>query len=171
MHWRPRPISNGMEKKETLDKTGIHGVLVYAYSMYLLALILGLMINFIYPSTVLSGDHSMAGMLLLVLGTLLIFWAQYTSGSTHKVREEKKDIEDITHHFKKGPYAFTRSPTYIGLGLVVAGFGLTMNSGAVFILSVAAYLVCRYVFTRKEEQILEAKYGESYRKYKKAVWF
>jgi len=107
---------------------------------------------------------------LLAAGSGIILWAQATSGSTHQMREENKD-KDITYEFNKGPYMFSRSPTHIGLGLALAGFALAINSSIMLGLAVIAFIVTRLVFIAKEEKLLIEKYGDSYRRYKKSVWF
>jgi protein-S-isoprenylcysteine O-methyltransferase Ste14 len=53
----------------------------------------------------------------------------------------------------------------------VLGFGFIMNSGLIVIGAIVAYVVTRYAYIRREEEILVERYGEAYVNYKKIVTF
>ena len=157
------------EISKKLEKIGIHGILAYSYSVYFIAMIIGIILHYSLQNDYFGNNESRVwGLWLLIAATVLIFWAQKTSAGTHKVREENKD-KNITHHFKKGPYIFSRSPTHIGLFLALIGFGQMINSLFMIALAVIAYLVSHSSFVNKQEILLEKKYSESYKDYKKSV--
>jgi len=99
---------------------------------------------------------------LIVLSSILIFWAQGTSRNLKK--------ENITKEtFCKGPYCYTRSPTHWGLFFLMIGFGIITNAIFVILTTLISFLVSRFIFLEKEERILAEKYGTPYLEYKKAV--
>ena len=100
----------------------------------------------------------------MVLSSLLILWAQTTS---HKLslKKEKLTIDD----FRRGPYRITGNPTHLGLLLLSLGYGVLINSMAVIIFTIISYFVSRYLFVKREENILKERYGDEYLNYKKSV--
>lgn len=107
---------------------------------------------------------SVIGLPLIVLASLLVLWAQRTSGSLRR-KKEPLTYDD----FKKGPYAFSRRPTNLGLFVLVVGLGFMLNSLPVVAVTAVAMLITHYVFLTREERMLEKNYGEMYVKYKKSV--
>ena len=102
---------------------------------------------------------------MLFVGPIIIYWAQATS-SNYK----KRIIKDETRSpFGLGPYRFLRSPTHFGLFILTFGFGLVINSLYSVIFTIIAYFITKLFFLKKEEKILEKKYGQVYIDYKKKV--
>jgi protein-S-isoprenylcysteine O-methyltransferase Ste14 len=67
-----------------------------------------------------------------------------------------------------GPYAWTRNPIVLSHALAVLGLGLILGSpGTIVLLLVLAVPVSGVVPT--EEQTLETRYGDAYRRYRDAV--
>ncbi len=68
-----------------------------------------------------------------------------------------------------GIYAYSRNPVYLGLCLVVAGWGLQKNSliffASAFLLGAALWRVV----IQREEAYLEKKFGDEYLRYKNRV--
>ena len=104
------------------------------------------------------------GAFLLVLGTILILWAQNTS---RHLNTENATKETFCH----GPYRFTRTPTNFGLFFLVLGFGIVANALFVILSSLVSFFIAKFVFLKKEEQLLAEKYGAPYLEYKKSVKF
>jgi protein-S-isoprenylcysteine O-methyltransferase Ste14 len=151
------------EANEYKDK--VHWVLSYSYTFYLVLFLVGVFLDSIFKKKVWASPLvAPIGLLFLLLATLLVYWAQKTSRNLKKETLTKET-------FSKGPYAFTRNPTHWGLFLLTLGFGLTINALFIVLASVISFLVTKTVFLKKEEKILERKYGEPYRAYKKAVKF
>lgn len=155
-------------EKSHINKTNlVHVVLGHSYLFYFFGLIVGFLLTALFPYT-LPEDSAAIGYTLIVVGTILTFWAQGTSRSTHEVRQGKDVVHD---HFFRGPYKFTRSPTHLGLGVMMLGLALVFNSLMLTITAVLSYFVTRYIFISKEESLLANKYGEHYLTYKKRVPF
>jgi len=104
------------------------------------------------------------GISLIFLASLFILWAQKTSRNLKKENLTKES-------FYKGPYCFTRSPTHLGLFLLMLGFGIMNSSTLIVIFSIFSFIITRLVYLQKEEKILEKKYGAPYIEYKKLVQF
>ena len=68
-----------------------------------------------------------------------------------------------------GFYRFSRNPMYLGMLLVLAGIAIWLgNFLALFFAPVFAAIMSRYYIVR-EEQILDARFGEAYRAYRQRV--
>ncbi len=155
--------SNGEYGKQ---KEEVHEVLAYSYLVYFAALISGLLLDIFFPVKIIPQSiNSTLGVFFLIFGPILIFWAQRTS---RKMSLEKKDGGNQTDFFR-GPYVFTRSPTHVGLNLLVIGFGFILNSIFLILFSIISFFITRAVFLKKEEAMLSEKYGAGYESYKKSV--
>jgi protein-S-isoprenylcysteine O-methyltransferase Ste14 len=143
----------------------IHHVLAHSYSTYFILFLVGLSLDLVFKWSVFTGDVVVfMGILLLVLGTALILWAQNTSRNLNK-QNLTKDV------FSHGPYCFTRSPTHWGLFFLMLGFGLMSNAFFVILLTILSFVLTRLIFLKKEETLLLEKYGTPYLEYKKSVKF
>lgn len=146
-----------------LKNKSVHKVLVHSYFTTLVFFLLGAGLDIIFGLKILdTGLIAPAGLLFLVAGTALIVWAQYSS---HKFNKENLNPDS----FRRGPYRYTRNPTYWGLFLVLIGFGLVWNAVFVIAFTVISLFVTKTIFLKQEEEILAGKYGEAYLEYKKSV--
>ena len=143
----------------------IHKVLAQSYVVYLLALVFGLFFSAAFPLKIFISTTLMdISSLVLLFSSMLILWAQKSS--------KKFEKENLTaNSFMKGPYRFTRNPTNIGLFVSMSFFGIIVNSVFVIIFTIIAFMLSRFIFIKKEEEILEHKYGAPYVQYKKIVKF
>jgi protein-S-isoprenylcysteine O-methyltransferase Ste14 len=102
---------------------------------------------------------------MLAQTKIAVVWAQKSSSHLAKVDEVQK------HHFHRGPYKYTRTPTHWGLFFLVLGFGLLINAFFITVLTVVSFFITKFVFIKDQENILERRYGEAYKEYKKSVKF
>ena len=70
----------------------------------------------------------------------------------------------------KGIYARVRNPIYVFGALTIAGFVIVAQRPRWLLLFVVLIPV-QLLRVRKEEQVLEAKFGDAYREYKRKTWF
>jgi len=97
---------------------------------------------------------------LLDLSSLALFWLHRTSALPFR---------PATSFVARGAYRFTRNPMYLGMTLLVTGLGLLVERLGLIAAAVAASaIIDRFVIPR-EERHLEARFGESYRHYKRRV--
>lgn len=144
-------------------KTGkeIHTTLAYSYTAYYTVVLIGLILDILMPVRLLPDTIATTiGFVLILIAPMLIIWAQSASW---KHRDGRKSENP---NFAKGPYAFLRSPTHLGLDMLVIGFGLLLNSIFIIIFWIVSFILSRFVFVKKQEQLLEEKYGDHYKRYK-----
>ena len=162
-------MGKGEQKEKIFEinqgKDKVHIVLANSYSVFFLLFLVGVFLDLIFNFKILDFSFLVSiGMVLIFLATLLILWAQKTSRNLK--------IENLTKEtFCKGPYCFTRSPTHWGLFFLMFGFGIMINAMFVIIFSIISLIFAKFVYLKKEETILEKKYGVPYTKYKKSVKF
>lgn len=145
----------------------VHRVLAHSYIIYFFLFLLGVCLDVLFQPKVffnenLSFNLSFLGVMLLLLASVLIFWAQNTSRNLNKANISKET-------FCKGPYCFTRSPTHWGLFVLMLGFGILTNAIFVILTTIVSFILTKTIFLKKEELLLEEKYGTPYTEYKKAV--
>ncbi len=144
-------------------KNKVHAALASSYSWYLLFFLLGICLDMFFPMNIVkSSILTPLGFGIAVLATLLIFWAQKSS---RKLDKENLSMET----FRKGPYKYLHHPTHMGLFLLLLGFAAMANALYLLILTVLYAVFAKLFFFRKQDSILEAKYGEHYREYRKSV--
>lgn len=154
------------EKGEKVRQGMVHFVLSRSYSMFLFAVVLGALSDIVFPNTILSGVwFQSVGFVCIMLGSLLIYWAQKMTrcGPTNM----PKDIVELD--FEKGPYKYTRNPTHIGLTVMTLGLAFVVQSFFMLIFVSVIAIVGKVVFVRRQELLLEKKYGKAYCDYKKKV--
>ena len=104
------------------------------------------------------------GLCLLIPG--LVFWsiARFQLGKSFAVTAQAKHL--VTH----GLYAKIRNPIYV--------FGSCVIAGAILFVARPAYLLIFVVIvplqiwrSRKESAVLEAAFGDEYRRYRASTWF
>jgi protein-S-isoprenylcysteine O-methyltransferase Ste14 len=69
----------------------------------------------------------------------------------------------------RGIFALTRNPLYVGILPVMCGIALVFALDWLVLLVVPSYFVLHFCVIRREEQYLERKFGEDYRRYKARV--
>lgn len=153
------------EAKIEVAKHSIHNVLAHSYAMHFMLFLIGVALDFIFRIKIFThGVFVSSGVILLILGSILISWAQRTS---HKLKKENISKETFCH----GPYCFTRTPTNFGIFFLMLGFGLIANAFFVILSSIISFIVAKFFFLNKEEELLALKYGKPYLEYKKSVKF
>jgi protein-S-isoprenylcysteine O-methyltransferase Ste14 len=82
----------------------------------------------------------------------------------------KRGVGDGHGLVTTGIYAKIRHPMYLGLVLLHAGYPLVYRS---FVAWASTLLWAAFIatWTRFEEKVLERRYGEAYRRYRRRTWF
>ena len=144
----------------------VHFILSNSYTVFLFAVVLGVIFDMIVPIDIFNTPiYQYGGLILIMIGSILVYWAQ--SSSYHSKVEMKKDKTE--RNFAKGPYKYSRNPTHIGLTLLTLGLGFVINSLFSVIFIIITSLVTKAIFLKKEEDLLEEEYGQVYTDYKKKV--
>lgn len=151
------------QNKQNTYKDSVHWVLTHGYAAHFILFLVGVTLDIVFHLNLFSGNFMRPiGLVMLVLSTILIVWAQVTSRYLPQ--------ENITAEtFCRGPYCYTRSPTHWGLFFMIVGFGIITNAFFVVVTTILAGILSKSVFLRREEKLLAAKYGAPYLEYKKKV--
>lgn len=154
------------EKEIVLRGGVVHHLLFGSYSVYLFSVVLGVIFDlFIHFEIFSYFIFDYIGFVFIVTGSLIAYWAQFTSGH---YKEELAKLKNKSY-FNRGPYRYMRTPTHTGLFVMAIGLAFLINSLSSVVFTIIAHIVTKFFFIRKQEKILENKYGETYIDYKKNV--
>ena len=93
-----------------------------------------------------------------------LFVARFQLGKSFAVTPQAKQL--VTH----GLYSKIRNPMYLFSSSLVVGFALATR--LVFSLLLIVILVpLQFIRARQEARVLEDKFGDEYREYRKKTWF
>lgn len=108
------------------------------------------------------------GLALAIVGLLLALWAivafRRASTTIHPLHPAKASTLVIA-----GPNRWTRNPMYLGLLLVLTGWGIALGSALALLLVPLVWAWLSRFQVRPEERALDARFGDSYRRYAAAV--
>jgi protein-S-isoprenylcysteine O-methyltransferase Ste14 len=105
-----------------------------------------------------------AGAVIGLPSVLLLVLARIQLGSSFSVRPKAQTL--VT----RGLYYRIRNPIYVFGGLAIAGVILYINQPLG--LCIFAVLIPLQIYrVRREERVLEARFGDEYRQYKLHTWF
>lgn len=151
-------INNNTSKD--LKQGRVHFVLSNSYTIYLFAVVFGVIFDLIFTLNIFSNTiFSYLGLILIIFGSLLAYWAQKSSSVLEK--DENGQIK-----FDSGPYKYMHSPTHFGLFVMTLGLALVINSLFSVFFTLIAQVISYFFFIKKQQNILEKKYGDNYIKYK-----
>lgn len=135
--------------------------------LILAGIILVYIMSIVFPvpiSMTLRIPIILAGMLLIVLGTVTVFWANTISRLFHR------SLNNMTcFDFMHGPYKFSRHPGALSMVMMLLGLSFVMNSFWGLVISLGMFLLLTFVFIPLEEKSLINHCSESYLEYKKQV--
>ena len=144
---------------QTSDSMTIHTVQAIRKIVLCISVAVGVFVFAVTTSIHPSGEtpHEMIewlGIVLIVVCILGRTWASLYIGG--------RKIEEFV---QTGPYSVMRNPLYFFSFLGAAGVGMQVGSVAVGLICAVLTWVVFYVVVRQEEQVLEGRYGDSYRSY------
>ncbi len=110
---------------------------------------------------------TVSGMVAILFGSLLRYWAIRTLGRFFTASVSTADTQPI---IADGPYRYLRHPSYTGGLLGVVGMPLVLETTYAPLVTFAL-LTCVYAYRIKaEEQALLVRFGEAYRHYQTTTW-
>jgi protein-S-isoprenylcysteine O-methyltransferase Ste14 len=116
-----------------------------------------------------SGDRPQGwtrwiGLALSVFGFAGVIVARYTLGRSFSVKAKATEL--VT----SGIYSKIRNPIYVFGVIVIAGLILMLRYPVLWVALVIT-IPLQIVRARREAQVLEARFGEAYREYRRRTWF
>lgn len=152
------------------DERDVPGVIIFPPLIPLTVLVVGILLDWLLPATVLNGMpllfRAALGGILFIFGLSVMIGGRGTfmrAGTNVNPRQPSLKI------VRDGIYSHLRNPMYFGgmiglLGIILA-FGLEWT----FVLLIIGSLVLHFGVVLREERYLERKFGEDYRRYKASV--
>lgn len=134
---------------------------------FLLFLLLSVALHYQWPLAEVVPEpwnYSGAAVILVALAMLIVSAGAFARAETAII-----PFQPSSHLVTGGFYRFTRNPMYLGMLLVLLGADLLMGSLSSFLLLPLFMLVIQRRFIRHEEALLEATFGEEYRRYRARV--
>ena len=142
-------------------------VVVLPPVIFVVALLLGLLMEFVVPMQALPRTPARW------LGTLLILGSIPIAGSAIRELYKAKTALDVRKPtiviVTTGAFRFSRNPIYIAMILLYCGIAWLINSLWIGLLVVPAVAILQIGVIRREEYYLEHKFGEDYRRYRAVV--
>jgi protein-S-isoprenylcysteine O-methyltransferase Ste14 len=105
-----------------------------------------------------------AGLSVLIVGFILWTVARFQLGASFAVKAEARQL--VT----RGLYSKIRNPIYVFGSMVVAG-GILVFGKPLWLLIFLLVIPLQIWRTGKESAVLEAAFGDEYRKYRAGTWF
>jgi len=116
-----------------------------------------------YPPVVWTAVQTI-GLCLMVVGFVLWSVARFQLGASLTVSAQAKQL--VT----RGLYSKIRNPIYFFVSTLIAGAILLLGRPAGLLIFVVI-IPLQIWRARKESRVLEAEFGDEYRKYRASTWF
>jgi protein-S-isoprenylcysteine O-methyltransferase Ste14 len=110
----------------------------------------------------IAGPYRAAGLLVMWLGLAIRFWAIAALGRAFRTTVEVDPGQPVV---STGPYRWLRHPSYSGLLLIVAGFGLAAGNWLALVICIVLPLPALLRRIQVEEAELTGVLGDRYRAY------
>jgi len=104
------------------------------------------------------------GLCIAIPAAVLLFVARWQLGTSFSVTPQARAL--VTH----GVYSKIRNPIYVFSGLTLLGVLIALNSRYAFLL-LAVVIPVQVIRAHQETNVLEARFGDEYRQYRKGTWF
>jgi protein-S-isoprenylcysteine O-methyltransferase Ste14 len=154
-------MSNGSGAQFSSQASGVR---IFPPAVYIAGLVIGYLIEWLWPVPILPGPF---GFVLRILGVAIILAGAGLIASAitrfRSIGTPVNPTEPTTTLAFDGPYRFTRNPMYLGLALLLAGFALVGDTLWPLLAVIPAVWIIQTQVIAREEPYLEAKFGAPYR--------
>lgn len=143
------------------------GVIARPPVLYATAFVLGMLVEWLAPTSFVPGLTGPALGLVFVLGGFGLMAAamRYFRLAGTPIETYLPSTELVT----AGPYQLSRNPIYVALTLIYAGLAFTVDSLWPLAVLPLLLVVMHFGVVRREEAYLEHKFGDAYRAYRARV--
>ena len=143
------------------------GIRVPPPLVYLLALLLGLLLNRKLHVPFLShGVARVLGWPLVGGGMALCTWFVRTMRAADTTLDVNKPVSTLV---QDGPFRYSRNPGYLSLAMIYTGIALLRNALWAILFLPLVLVVTQRELIEREERYLERTFGEEYLAYKRRV--
>ncbi len=151
----------------TTHREDTAGVIAPPPLIYFSLLVVGLGLDFVWPTTMGRLGTRLAVGAFLAGGAMVLMW--FALREFARVGTPVEPYHPTTALVTGGPYRVSRNPIYAGMGLLYAGVAIAANSLWALLLLVPVLAIIRYGVVAREERYLEEKFGERHRRYMASV--
>jgi protein-S-isoprenylcysteine O-methyltransferase Ste14 len=132
----------------------------------LAAVILGVVLHWIWPVPFIPSALALAGPLILIAAVLLFVFSfrEFRISGT-----PVRGSERTTTIVRTGPYRFSRNPIYLAFVLFLLGLAVALNNLWLFVALAAFVSFISIIVIPREEQFLERNFQAEYSEYKATV--
>ena len=109
---------------------------------------------------------TIAGIVVIVIGTVLRWWAILTLGRYFTIDVAVRPMQSVV---QSGPYRFMRHPSYTAILIMLLGVGMALANWASLVVMLAGGLIGLLYRVRVEERALVEALGHPYMDYMRAT--
>ncbi len=150
-----------------MAKTDTPGVIAPPPLLAFAAVVLGLLLDGLFPAYVLSvllphGQHRLIGAILMLAGLAFGIPAMlaFRRAGTHT-----EPWKPSTALVTGGVFRFLRNPMYVGMVLLVGGVAFVTASDWMLVMTIVLAFILHFGVVKREERYLYGKFGAAYRRY------
>ena len=110
----------------------------------------------------LRQEVTIAGIVVILLGTALRWWAILTLGRYFTIDVAVRSTQSVV---QSGPYRFVRHPSYTAILIMLLGVGMALTNWASLVAMLAGGLIGLLYRVRVEEHALVEALGQPYMDY------
>jgi protein-S-isoprenylcysteine O-methyltransferase Ste14 len=155
----------------TTERPDTAGVVAPPPLLALGAVVVGFLLDWLAPAYIITllvppTIHVVLGLMLIAAGAACAVTGQaaFQRGGTN-VNPYQPVLKLVTDDI----FNYVRNPMYVGLMLISAGLGIIFAADWVLVMTVALAFALHFGVVQREERLLEAKFGDTYRQYKSRV--
>jgi len=151
-------------KQEMSDNPG---VIAFPPALYAGMLLIGLLLNFVFPISFLPRSLALVlgGLAIICAGTLVISAVRVMN----RARTAINPSQPTTAIVSDGVFSLSRNPIYLSLTLLYTGITLLFNALWALVLLLPLLVIVQIGVVQREEMYLERKFGDEYLRYKQRV--
>ena len=139
------------------------GVLAPAPVFFGLAIAAGYLLEWIFPTRLLSFPYAFVIGAYLIAGSIaLVLFAVVPLSRARTAFDARKPTTALV---TTGAFRISRNPTYLSLTLLLIGLALVFRSVWLLATAAVAVAITHWGIVLREERYLEAKFGDEYRRY------
>ncbi len=139
-------------------------ILLNYFTLVIIYVALAFFVIYQFNTNVSVNPYNISGLILMPVSLVFFTMARIKLGRAFQVSAEANKL------VKDGIYRVIRHPIYVFGFTFILGFILFMQQFYVLIVLLVLIPV-QMNRVKKEEKVLEEKFGDEYREYKKGTWF